>query len=77
MLAIHITTESDFATDIHQIIPTTPEYSLPCQPTEAGGMEMRYDGAIMITNFNGMYYYESGMLLPGYTNSSPYNHPLD
>ena len=31
----------------------------------------------MITNFNGMYYYESGMLLPGYTNSRPYDHPLD
>ena len=30
MLAIHITTESDFATDIHQIILTAPGYSLPC-----------------------------------------------
>ena len=29
MIAIHITTESDFATDTHQIILTTPEYSLP------------------------------------------------
>ena len=38
---------------------------------------MWYDGAIMITNFNGMYYFESGILLPGYTNSMPYNHPLD
>ena len=77
MLAVHVSTESDFATDVHQIIPTAPEYGQPCQPTEAGGMEIWYDGAITITNFNGTYYYESSMLLPGYTNSSPYDHPLD
>ena len=34
---------------------------------------MRYDEAIMITNFNGMYYFESGILLPGYMNSMPYD----
>ena len=77
MVAIHISTESDFAADIHQITLTAPEYSQPCQSTGSGGMEMQYDGAITITDFNGMYYYESGMLLPGYTNSSPYDHPLD
>ena len=38
---------------------------------------MWYNQAITITDFNGIYYYKSSMLLPGYTNSSPYDHPLD
>ena len=38
---------------------------------------MRYEGVVMITDFKGMCYFESGYLLPGYTNSMPYNHPLD
>ena len=77
MVAIHISNESDFAVDVHQFILTAPEYSLPCQPSKLGDMEMRYDGAVIITNFNVMYYYESGLLLPRYTNFSPYDHPLD
>ena len=44
MVAIHISNESDFAVDIHQFIPTAPTYSLPCQPSKSGDMEMRYDG---------------------------------
>ena len=77
MVAVHISTQSDFTADLYQIIPSAPQYSLPLQLTDTGGMEMWYDGAVMITNFHGMYYFESGILLPSYTNSIPYDHPLD
>ena len=77
VMAIHISTESDFAADLHQIIPLVPQYSPPLRPTDTGGMEMRYDGAVMISDFHGIHYFESGILLPSYTNSMPYDHPLD
>ena len=38
---------------------------------------MHYDGAVMVTNFEGMYYFELGYLQPDYTNPMPYDHPLD
>ena len=77
VVAVHISAESDFAANLHQIILLAPQYSPPLGPTDTGGMEMQYDGAVMITDFNGMYYFESGILLPSYTNSMPYDHPLD
>ena len=77
VVAVHISAESDFTTDLHQIIPSEPQYSPPLQPTDTGGVEMWYDGAAMITNFDGIYYFESGILQPSYTNPMPYNHPLD
>ena len=38
---------------------------------------MHYEGAVMVTDFEGMYYFVSGLLWPGYTNPMPYDHPLD
>ena len=38
---------------------------------------MWYKSAITITDFQGMYYFELGLLQPGYTNPMPYDHPLD
>ena len=38
---------------------------------------MHYDGAVMVMDFEGMYYFKSCYLWPGYTNPMPYNHPLD
>ena len=38
---------------------------------------MWYEGAVMIMNFDGMYYFELGLLQPSYMNPMPYDHPLD
>ena len=38
---------------------------------------MCYEGAVMVTNIEGMYYFELGLLWPGYMNPMPYDHPSD
>ena len=38
---------------------------------------MGYDGSVQVVDFEGMYYFESGYLQPGYMNAMPYDHPLD
>ena len=35
------------------------------------------DGAVIVTNFEGMHYFKLGYLWPGCTNPVPYDHPLD
>ena len=62
LVTVHISAESDFAADLYQVIPSELCYSPPLWPTAMGGMEMWYDGAITITNFKDMYYFESGLL---------------
>ena len=68
LVAVHVSTESDFAADLHQMIPLEPCYSPPLQPTANGSFEMHYDGAVMVTDLEGMYYFESGYFWAGYTN---------
>ena len=77
LVAVHVSAESDFAADIHQIIPSESCYSPPLHPNANGGLEMGYDGAVQVVDFEGMYYFESGYLQPSYINAMPYNNPLD
>ena len=77
LVTVHVSEESDFAAGIHQIIPSEPCYSPPLWPNADGGLEMGYDGAVQVVDFEGMYYFKLGYLQPGYTNAMPYDHPLD
>ena len=69
--------ESDFAPDIHQVILSEPCYGLPLVAKDGGGSELNYSEAVQVQDFQGIYYFKSGCLRPGYTNSMPYDHPLD
>ena len=69
--------ESDFAADRHQMIPANKCFGLPIVPRQSGGFKLNYSDAVEVTNFQGIYYFESGYLRPGYTNTMPYDHPLD
>ena len=69
--------ESDFTPDIHQVILSEPCCSLPLVAKDGGGSELNYSDAIQVQDFQGIYYFESGCLRPGYTNSMPCDHPLD
>ena len=69
--------ESDFTPDIHQVIPLEPCYSLTLVAKDGEGSELNYSEAVQVQDFQGIYYFESGCLQLGYTNSMPYDHPLD
>ena len=69
--------ESDFAPDIHQVIPSEPCCSLPLVAKDGGGSELNYSEAVHVQHFQGIYYFKSGCLWLGYTNSMPYDYPLD
>ena len=76
-LAAITSEESDFAADRHQVIPKDKCFGLLVVPRQNGGFEFNYRDAVEVTNFQGIYYFESGYLGPGYTNTMPYDHPLD
>ena len=69
--------ESDFTPDVHQVIPLEPCYGLSLIAKDGGGSELNYSEAVQVQHFQGIYYFKSGCLQPGYTNSMPYDHPLD
>ena len=77
LVAIHVSVESDFAADAHQVIPSEPCYSPPLGSNANGDLEMGYDSAVQVVDFEGMYYFECGYLWPGYMNAILYNHLLD
>ena len=43
--------ESDFAADVHQVIPTDKCFGLPVVPRQSGGFELNYRDAIEVTDF--------------------------
>ena len=59
------------------MIPTKDCYGLPLIQRQCGGFEGDYRSLAAVEEFQGIYYYESGYLKPGYMNAMPYDHPLD
>ena len=53
--------ESDFTPDIHQVIPLEPCYGLPLVTKDDGGSELNYSEAVQVQDFQGIYYFESGV----------------
>ena len=53
--------ESDFAPDIHQVIPSEPCYSLPLVAKDDGGSELSYSEVVQVQDFQGIYYFKSGL----------------
>ena len=76
-VTVVVSDKSDLAPDIHQVIPSDLCYGLPLVAKDGGGSELNYSEAVKVQDFQGIYYLESGCLQPGYTNSMPYDHPLD
>ena len=76
-LALIISEESEFADDLHKVIPTEDCYGLPLIQRQCGCFEHGYQSPAEVEEFQGIYYYESGYLKPGYMNAMPYDHPLD
>ena len=66
--------ESDFSPDTHQVIPLEPHYGPPLVAKDSGGFKLSYSEVV---HFQDIYYFESGCLWLGYTNSMLYDHPLD
>ena len=54
--------ESDFAQDIHQVIPSEPCYGLPLVAKDGGGSKLNYSEVVQVQDFQGIYYFESGCL---------------
>ena len=76
-VTVVVSDESDFAPDIHQVIPPESCYGLPLIAKDGGGSKLNYSEVVKVQDFQGIYYFEPGYLQPGYTNSMPYDHPLD
>ena len=76
-VTVVVSEESDFAPDIHQVILSEPCYGIPLVAKDGGGSKLNYSEVVQVQHFQGIYYFESGCLRLGYTNSMPYNHPLD
>ena len=76
-VTVVVSDKSNFAPDIHQVIPSEPCYSLPLVAKDGGGSKLNYSEVVNVQDFQGIYYFESGCLQLGYTNSMPYDHPLD
>ena len=76
-VTVAVSDKSDFAPDIHQVIPSEPCYGLPLVAKDGGGSELNYSEAVEVQDFQGIYYFKSGCLRPGNTNSMLYDHPLD
>ena len=76
-VTVVVSDESDFTPDIHQVIPSEPCYGLPLVAKDGGGSKLNYSEVVKVKDFQGIYYFESGCLRPGYTNSMPFDHPLD
>ena len=76
-MTVVVSEESDFTPDIHQVIPSEPCCGLPLVAKDGGGSELNYSEAVQVQDFQGIYNFKSGCLRPGYTNSMPYDHPLD
>ena len=54
--------ESDFAPDIHQVIPSKPCYGLPLVAKDGGGSKLNYSEVVQVQHFQGIYYFKSGCL---------------
>ena len=76
-LALIISEENEFADDPHQVIPTEDCCGLPLIQRQCGGFKHDYWSLAEVEEFQGIYYYDSGYLKPGYMNAVPYDHPLD
>ena len=76
-VTVVVSDESDFTPDIHQVIPSEPCYGLPLVAKDGGGSKLNYSEVVKVQDFQGIYYFESGCLRLGYTNSMPFDHPLD
>ena len=76
-VTVVVSDESDFTQEIHQVIQSEPCYGLPLVAKDGGGSELNYSEAVKVQDFQGIYYFESGCLQPGYTNSMPCDHLLD
>ena len=76
-VTVVVSAESDFAQDIHQVILSEPCYGLPLVAKDGGGSELNYSEAVKVQDFQDIYYFKSGCLWPGCTNSMPCDHPLD
>ena len=76
-MTVVVSDKSDFTPDIHQVIPSDPCYGLPLVAKDGGGSKLNYIEAVKVQDFQGIYYFESDCLQPGYINSMPYDHPLD
>ena len=76
-VAVVISGEIDFAPDTHQMILSEPHYGPPLVAKDSGGFKLSYSETVQVQQFQGIYYFESGCLQLGYTNSMPHDHPLD
>ena len=76
-VTVVVSEESDFTPDIHQVIPSEPCCGLPLVAKDGGGSKLNYSEVVQVQHFQGIYYFESVCLQPGYTNSMPYDHQLD
>ena len=76
-VTIVVLDESDFIPDIHQVSPSEPCYGLLLVAKDGGGSKLNYSEAVQVQDFQGIYYFKSDCLQLGYTNSMPYDHPLD
>ena len=76
-VTVVVSDKSDFAPDIHQVIPSEPCYGLPLVAKDGGSSKLNYSEVVKVQDFQGIYYFELGCLQLGYTNSMPYDHPLD
>ena len=77
-LAMVVSDDDEFADDPHQIIPTEEVFTVPAFTQEnLEGFDEGYLLPAEVTAFRGIYYHESGNVLPGYNGASPFNYPLD
>ena len=61
-VAVVVLGESDFAPDIHQVIPSEPRYGPPLVAKDSGGFELSYSEVVQVQHFQGIYYFELGCL---------------
>ena len=61
-VTVVVSEESDFAPDIHHVIPSEPCCGLPLVAKDGGGSELNYSEAVQVQHFQGIYYFKSGGL---------------
>ena len=77
-LAIVISNDHKFTDNPHQIIPTEDAFAVPYLPRKnLKGFDQGYLLPPEVTAFQGIYYHESGDVLPSYISASPWDYPLD
>ena len=61
-VTVVVSEESDFTSDIHQVIPSEPCCSLPLVAKDGGGSELNYSEVVQVQDIQGIYYFKSGCL---------------